>query len=385
MKDEQPTQIELRPTLLEIDLSAIAENFSMIRDRARGKKVMAVVKANAYGHGLVACARHLLECGADCLGVALLEEGIELRRAGISAPILVFGGIFTSQIRHFIDFDLELTASSVSKLEAIEETAQLLSKRAKVHLKIDTGMERIGVHHDHAETLFRAVLDCKHCEIRGVFSHFATLNEPDYSFASVQLERFLRCRELFQTVCPREQPLFHIGASSAVLRFPEALLDMVRPGIALYGVYPGNSLTESAPLKPAMRLLSKVVYFKVVRKGDGVSYGHTWRAPEDTRVVTIPVGYGDGYSRRLSNKADVLINGKRYPVIGRVCMDQIMVNIGADSAYNGDEVVLLGAQGEEAIRARELAEQIGTSAYEVLTATNTRVPRVYRSHGSGML
>lgn len=369
-----PDPISMRPTILDIDLDVLLENYEKIRRRVAPAKVMAVLKANAYGHGLIACARHLEQAGADAFGVALLEEGIALRRAGIQTPILVFGGIVGGQIKHFLDYNLDLTASSISKLEAIEAEAKARGKRARAHLKIDTGMERIGVHHYSAAGLFRRAQSCEHCDVVGIFSHFATAAESDLSFAAEQLHRF-------NTVCQQwtlpGMPVRHIANSGAILQLPGSYLDMVRAGICLYGVYPERPLAGRLELRPVMSLKSEVVYFKVVKAGSGISYGHTWRAETDTRVVTIPIGYGDGYPRALSNTGRVLIRGLSYPIVGRVCMDQIMVNIGLGEAYNGDEVVLIGQQGPSSITVEELAERAGMIPYELLTALNLRVPRRY--------
>ncbi len=366
-----------RPTTMEVNLAALGRNLKTIKRTVSPAKIMGVVKANGYGHGLVACAQKLVSEGIDYLGVAFVEEGIELRQAGITTPILVFGGIFGSQIKLYLDYDLELTASSVSKLRAIEETASTLKKRAKVHLKIDTGLERIGVHYYSAEELLKETLSCKFCECVGIFSHFATADSTDLTFMKLQLERFHEVLGFYEKhSVPR--PLRHIANSAALLQSKETHLDMVRPGISLYGVYSEPHLEKLLPLEPVMSLVSSVVYFKVVKKGNGVSYGHTWIAPEDTRIVTVPIGYGDGYSRRLSNVGSVLIRNKRYPIVGNVCMDQIMVNLGKDGeAYNGDRVVLIGSQGSEQITVNDIASQTGTIAHETLTSTNLRVPRKY--------
>ena len=369
----------LRPTVMTVSLGALSSNLMAIRGKLGTCQLMAVVKANAYGHGLIPCAEHFVKSGVDYLGVAFVEEGIELRKAGIEIPILVFGGIFDSQIKHFLEYDLDLTASSVGKLHGIEKTAEQLGKKARVHLKVDTGMERIGVHHYSAEPFVNSALEMKNCEIVGVFSHLATAAE-DSDFAAVQIQRFAKCIDYTKRVFGRagvDLPMFHLANSAGAILYPEAQLDMVRCGIALYGVYPDTSLRNEIGLTPAMKLHSRVVYFKVVKKGAGVGYGQTWLAPEDTRVVTVPIGYGDGYFRSLSNRGKVLINGKRYPIVGRVSMDQIMVNIGQDSAYVGDEVVLVGSQGDENISVGELADNASSYSYEMLTATNMRVPRVY--------
>jgi alanine racemase len=374
LADEEFT---LRPTIAEVSFGALRHNFEGVRQLAGEAKILATVKANAYGHGLIPVARKFLEFGAYGLGVAFLEEGIALRRAGIEAPILVLGGIIGNQISHFLHWNLMITASSVFKLEQIEETAAFLNKRAKVHLKIDTGMERIGVHHYNADKFFDAAQKCRHCDIEGVFSHFAASHSADGTFTKLQLERFLEALEYF----PRHDlpmPQRHIANSGAILQHPDTIFDMVRPGIMLYGVYPDKECRKTVPLLPVLTLKSRIVYFKVVPAGVPVGYDGSFVAPEQTRVVTIPVGYGDGYRRGLSNKGQVLIHGKRYPVIGRVSMDQTMVNIGWDSAYNDDEVVLIGAQENDCITCEELAELLDTSPYEILTAINTRVPRLYK-------
>lgn len=368
--------IAMRPTVIEVDLDALRGNVAGVRARVGRARIMASVKANAYGHGLVRSARALLEFGADELGVAFLEEGITLRRAGITAPILVLGGIIGNQIAHFIEYDLQITASSVFKLRQIDDTAASMGKRAQVQLKIDTGMGRIGIRHENAPQLFSAFQEVRHCDLRGIFSHFASSHDPDTRFTKLQLDCFLEALEYF----PRHglaMPVRHIANSAAVLQHPEAILDMVRPGIMLYGVYPGPEVAKTVSIRPVLSMKTRVVYFKVVRAGSSIGYDRTWTAPEDTRVVTLPVGYGDGYARSLSNRAQVLINGRRYPIVGRISMDQCMVAIGQDSAFSGDEVVLIGGQGEERISVEELAEHCGTIPYEILTMLNTRVPRIY--------
>ncbi len=368
--------IAVRPTTAWIDLDALRRNVAAVRAHVGGRKIMAVVKANAYGHGLVRTSTALLDYGVDELGVAFLEEGITLRRAGVTAPILVLGGIIGNQIQHFIEHGLMITASSAFKLEQIEAVAEEMGRRASVHLKIDTGMERIGMHWHSAATLFDAAVAAKHCDVRGVFSHLACADAADPAYTTLQLERFAEATAYFADR-GLQTPTLHIANSGAVLQHEPAWLDMVRPGLMLYGVYPSPSVRRTVTLEPVLSLTTRVVYFKVVPKGAPVSYDGRWVAPENTRVVTLPVGYGDGYARGLSMKASVLINGRRYPTIGSITMDATMVDIGGDSAFNGDEVVLLGARGAEAIRCEELADYLGTIPYEVLTMINTRVPRRY--------
>jgi alanine racemase len=369
-----------RPAVMTVDLGRLKRNFELLRAHVAPSRVMAVVKANAYGHGLERCALHLEAAGADFLGCAYVEEGVILRKAGVKIPILVFGGLLADQAKLYIENNLDVTASSVSKLEQIEAAAAALKRRARVHLKIDTGMERLGVHHYSAGALLERVLTLKWCDVVGIFSHFARADEEDTSFTRLQLERFLECARFFEkrSLPP---PLRHIANSAGALRFPEARLDMVRPGISLYGVAPAPGLAgacDAIGLEPVMALATKVVYFKVVKAGGGVSYGHLWRAPCDTRVVTLPVGYGDGYPRALSNRAEVLIRGARHPQVGAVCMDQMMVDLGpGGEAYNGDEAVLIGDQSGERVTVGELAERAGTIPYEILTGLNARIPRRY--------
>ncbi len=366
----------LRPTQVEVDLGRLSANLDAIRARVRPAKVMTVLKANAYGHGMVEVARHMVASGADSLGVAFLEEGILLRQRGIEAPILVLGGIIGNQIPLFLQHDLALTASSIGKLEQIEEAAGALGVTATVHLKIDTGMERLGVHYYSADGLLEASLRCRHCAIEGIYTHFANADAADLTHARLQIERFHEVLRFYERRS-LPVPTRHMANSAAILQLPESHLDLVRAGILLYGVYPSASVAHTVAVSPALAWKSRVVFFKVVQPDHPVSYGSTWVSDHPVRVVTLPVGYGDGYFRSLSNRGKVIIRGKTYPVIGTVCMDQTMVDIEGDSAYNGDEVVLLGESGGSAIRVEDLAAWAGTIPYEVLTNINTRVPRVY--------
>jgi alanine racemase len=362
--------------VVEVNLARLTENFRAIKAAVAPAAVMPIVKANAYGHGLAAVARHLVTLGATSLGVAFLEEAVALRGAGITLPILVMGGILGNQIPIFLRHGLTLTASSIDKLRQIDETAGAMGVTATVHLKIDTGMERIGVHYYNARGLLERAAECRHAVVEGIYSHFANSDAADLSSARLQLSRFQDVIEWYdkQGMTP---PVRHIANSGAILQLPESHLDLVRPGILLYGVYPSPEARRSIAVRPALSWKSRVVYFKVVTPGHPVSYGSTWQTDHPVRVVTVPVGYGDGYFRALSNATHVIIRGKKYPVVGRVCMDQIMVNIEGDSAYNGDPVVLLGTDGDEVITCEDLAGWAGTIAYEVLTNINTRVPRVY--------
>jgi alanine racemase len=367
----------VRPTLVEVNLTRLTENLRLIRQQVAPARVMTILKANAYGHGMVEVARHVVANGADYLGVAVLEEGILLREQGITAPILVLGGIMGNQVPLFLKYNLALTASSVEKLEQVEAAAVHMGLPARVHLKIDTGMERIGVHYYSAEVLLEASLGCRKVIVEGIYSHFASADSADLGYARLQLERFQEVLGFYQRRSLPPPPLRHMANSAAILQLPESYFDLVRPGILLYGVYPSSEVKRTLPVRPALTWKSNVVYFKVVQPGHPVGYGSTWQSDHLVRLITVPVGYGDGYFRSMSNKAEVIVRGKRYPMVGRVAMDQITVNIEWDSAYNGDEVLLIGEAGETAITVEDLAEWAGTIPYEILTNINTRVPRVY--------
>jgi len=377
---------ELRPTRLEVSLGRLAHNYHAIVAHVGPRtQVMPILKANAYGHGLVEVARRLETIGAPYVGVAYLEEGVRLRREGVRLPVLVLGGIVGEQIPRFLEHDLTLTASSVDKLRAIDACAAATGRRAKVHLKIDTGMERIGVHWYSASKLLDESLRVSHVDVEGVFTHFANADEADLTHAKLQLERFHEVLRFYEDRSV-PTPLRHAANSGAIVQMPESHLDLVRPGILFYGASPSPAVDKrTVEVRGALRWVTRVVYFKVVEAGNPVSYGSTWAPSERTRVVTLPVGYGDGYPRAVSRRgpAEVIVRGARRPIVGRVCMDQLMVDLGPEgTAYNGDEVVLLGradwgSDGGHEITAEQLAGWAETIAHDVLVSINTRVPRVY--------
>jgi alanine racemase len=370
------TNFGVRSTFVEVNLSQLSHNLQAIREKVSSAKVMIVMKANAYGHGLTEVAKYL-DPQVDYIGVAVLEEGILLREIGVKTPILVLGGIWGNQIPAYIENNLTLTAPSVERLEQIDQAAEAQGKKARVHLKVDTGMERIGVHYYNADKLLEAALRCKHVNVEGIFSHFANSDAADLSHARLQLERFNEVLRFYEKHS-LSMPIRHMANSGAILQLPDSYFDMVRPGILFYGVYPSPEAQRTVNVQPALAWKSRVVYFKVTQPGHPVSYGSTWQSDHNVRIVTVPVGYGDGYFRGMSNKAQVIIHGVRYPQVGRICMDQVMVNIEADSAFNGDEVILIGeAENGERVTVEELAEWADTIPYEILTNINTRVPRVY--------
>jgi len=369
----------VRPTLVEVDLKRLTDNFQVIRQHVTPAKVMPILKANAYGHGLLRVAQLMESLGADYIGVAVLEEGILLRENGIRMPILVLGGILGNQVPGFLKYDLTITASSIDKLCQVDEIAAHLGVKAKVHLKIDTGMERIGVHYYNAPNFLETSLKCRSIIVEGIYSHFANADLPDLREACLQLERFQEVLLFYDKHSIPPPPMRHMANSPAILQLPEASFDMVRPGLLLYGVYPSSQMPHTVTVRPALCWKSRVVYFKVILPGHPVGYGSIWQTDHMVRAVTVPVGYGDGYFRSMSQKARVILRGKKYPVVGRISMDQIVINIEWDSAYNDDEVILIGESGAESITCEDLADWAGTIPYEILTNINTRVPRIYKS------
>jgi alanine racemase len=374
--DPQISHLSQRPTRVEVALGAARHNLAQVR-QLTAAKVMPVVKANAYGHGILEMSRFYEAEGVDALAVGFLEEGILLRTNGIELPILVLGGMLSDQAGEFIQYNLIPTVSSMTKAEQMAAAARAQGVLTGVHLKIDTGMERIGVHRENALPFVEQAMELTGIRVDGIYSHFATADLPDDTFAPEQLQAFLDLLDEIEK-SGIKIPLRHLANSAGLIRFPEAHLDMVRPGLMLYGCYPAAWLAEQVDLQPVLSLKSQVAYFKVVAAERGISYGHRHVTGFQTRVVTVPVGYGDGYDRGLSNRGEVLIGGKKLPVTGTICMDQFMVDIGpAGSAWNGDEVVLIGNQGEECITVEEIAHTLGTVPWEVLTRLNTRIPRVY--------
>jgi len=365
-----------RPTHALIDLGALRRNYRALKALSGEQPIMAVVKANAYGHGLEDCVKALVDEGVSYFGVGFLEEGIAIRRAGIKTPILVLGGAVGYQAAHFLEFDLDLTVSSIALARSVAEQVKRNGKKARVHLKIDTGMGRIGVNWQNALPFIEEALSIPELEVRGLYSHFAAADDEDLSFTYKQLQRF---NEVLEKLNERGHniPDIHIANSGALFQHKESLFNMTRLGISLYGCQPSEETNIPIDLEPVMSLVSEVVFVKRVPEGTPVSYGCTWTAPKETTIATIPIGYGDGYPRALSNKGEVLIRGNRLPVIGRVCMDQIMVDCGDHHVEVGDPVALIGAQGKERISAEEMARWLNTISYEVTTTINMRVPRVF--------
>lgn len=362
----------MRPTYLEVNLSQLKKNLEAIRAQVAPAKVMPMIKANAYGHGVDGVAP-FIEPYVDYLGVAIVEEGIHLRELGIRKPILVAGGTMPDQVPLFAEYDLTLTGSSIELLERAEEVSRSTSERIKTHLKIDTGMERVGAREYEAEALILKASAYRHIIVEGIYTHLANSESADRTFSNVQLERFQEALDVYQKHSLPMPPLRHVCNSGGILNLPNAYFDMVRPGVLFYGVYPGEEVDRCIEVKPALTWRSHVAFSKRTQAGRPISYGSLWQSETETGIVTIPCGYADGYFRRMTNRAQVLINQKRYPQVGRICMDQFMVNVGDDEVNVGDEVVLLG----EGIFAEDLAFWMGTNEYEVMTNISARVSRVF--------
>lgn len=366
----------LRPTRAIVDLDAISGNVRAIEARVQ-VPVMAVIKADAYGHGLVPVAQHLQARGVGQFAVAFVEEGMTLRQAGITVPILVLGGIPVAQVPQLLDDGLDITVPSMAMLQAVDAAAAARGVRAVIHLKVDTGMGRLGVPSAHSGAFIEAALAARHCEIKAIYSHLACADDPTSPMTLRQLARFHdACAHFDRLGAP--MPLRHLANSGGVLHFPDTWLDMVRPGIMLYGVLPDPGARRTVPIRPGLRLVSQVAFAKTVPAGQTISYGATWTAPRETCVATVPIGYGDGYPRALSNCGKVLIHGRYRPIVGRVCMDQFVVDVGnAGDVHVGDEVVLIGTQDGASLTADDVGTLAGSFGYEVLTRIKARVPRDY--------
>ncbi len=363
-----------RATRAIVDLSAIAANVAGVRKRVGpSPHVMAVVKADGYGHGAVAVARAALASGADWLGVALPEEGEELRRAGIMGPILVLGLIQPEEACKVVEAGLDQAVASEELVAAVGRAAARVGKVIHVHLKVETGMGRIGVAPGEAVPLARRVAREKGLALRGVFSHLATADKADKTFAHEQLACFEAALSALRGA-GIEVPLRHIANSAAILDLPEATYDMVRPGIMMYGLPPSDEVTKSVPLRPAMTLVTRVAAVKGVPARTSISYGRTFTTKRRSVIATLPLGYADGLSRRLSNRWEVSIRGARVPLVGTICMDMCMADVtDLSEVERGEEAVLFG----EAPSATQMAERLGTINYEVVCAVGKRVPRVY--------
>ncbi len=376
-------------TIVQVDLACIAHNILALKGACRGTtRLMAVVKANGYGHGAIAVAKQALASGATDLGVARISEAAELRRAGITAPLLLFGDLHEDHVPYAADHDIRITLSSAADAKRLSQAAAALGVRLTAHIKVDTGMGRLGLYADPlsgTESAFTdvgcladiimGIVKLGPIEVEGIYTHFANADRTDKRHALRQFEIFTNLLTVLKQK-GFEPAIRHAANSAATIEMPQTHLDMVRTGIAVYGLWPSDEVDHSKiHLKPAMAVHSKIIQLKTVPAGFAVSYGSTFTTTRPSRIATVPIGYADGYSRLLSSKGAMLVRGAAVPVVGRVCMDFTMLDVSdvADAAL-GDDVVILGCQGAGCISADEIARRSGTINYEVATSFNCRMP-----------
>ncbi|PKL39675.1 MAG: alanine racemase [Spirochaetae bacterium HGW-Spirochaetae-1] len=368
-----------RKTFAEIDLRAIGNNIKVLKQKAgNDKKILLPVKADAYGHGIVEVSRYVEKNSLiDMLGVATLDEGIELRNAGIRLPILVLGLIIPNEesIQAILDYDLTQVVANILLPTKISHLARLKGKKARVHLKVDTGMGRIGCRPEDAAEIAVDVASLESIQLEGICTHFPVADEEDTAFTTRQIKTFANI--LIQVEKQGIHiPLRHSSNSAGIVYFQDETVNMIRPGIMSYGYFPAPGIDlNGVKLEPAMSLKSCIIFSKRVSKGVALSYGLTYTTPADSNIATIAIGYGDGYSRSLSNRAKVIIRGKTYPVVGRVTMDQLLINLGNDDYPLGEEVTLFG---REIVTINTIADWTGTISYEVTCSISKRVPRLYK-------
>lgn len=374
----------LRPVWAEINLDNLAFNMRQIRKISKSKDIIGVVKADAYGHGALDVAPVLLENGATSLAVAVVSEGVELRRGGIEAPIMILGFTPPSLIDNLLKYDIEQTVFSFDYAKELSRIAQRKHKKAKIHIALDTGMGRIGfLPNEESIHEVEKISELPNIEIKGLFSHFATADEKNKEYASYQLNNFNKFYEALKRRGVNIK-IRHIANSAAIIDLPETHFEAVRPGIILYGYYPSEEVYRSKiELKPVMELKTNIAHIKNVPSGQYISYGRKFQSSRESVIATLPVGYADGYTRLLFNKAKVIINGKFAPVVGRICMDQCMVDITdiEGEVKVGDEVILIGERNGVELNAEHIAEMLGTISYEVICMITKRVPRVYIKNG----
>ncbi|OGX31932.1 MAG: alanine racemase [Omnitrophica WOR_2 bacterium RIFCSPLOWO2_12_FULL_46_30] len=372
-----------RPTWAEINLKNLAYNFRLVKKLAgRGVKILVPVKADGYGHGLVAISERLQGLGVDYLGVASLDEGILLRRSGLTVPILVLSTVLADNIKPLLDYNLTQTVCTKELASKLNHEAKKRNILARVHIKVDTGMHRIGVAHKKAYSFIKAITKMGNIKIEGVFTHFPCAdNNPCFTEGQIRLFNAL-IRRLEKSGI--DIPLKHASNSSGVINYPEGYFNLVRPGLMIYGLSPSEGKPPEGGLRPKLRpllsLKTKIIYLKTVPKGSGISYGHTYVTPQAMRIATLPIGYGDGYPRSLSNKARCLISGREAKIVGRVCMDQLMVDVTKIKKVKiGQEAVLIGRQKNKSIKVEQLAELAGTIPYEIVCNLGGRIRRIYKN------
>lgn len=371
----------LRPSFATIDLSALAFNFSQIRKQI-GKipQIMGIVKANAYGHGSVVISKFLESKKiVSCFGVAFVEEGVELRNNGIKLPILALTHPAESQLQLYLENNIEVTICDLQIAKKLNSLSKKFGIDAIVHLKIDTGMGRIGIKPSDAKIFFDEIYKLKFLKVKGIFTHFSSSDDYDLTKAKFQLQLFNDAVKIAKEIFGNKI-IVHAANSGAVLQMPNSYFDMVRPGIIIYGYYPISETRKTFKIKSVMRIETEVVFKKSVPKNTSISYSGLFTTTDSTDIVSIPFGYADGYPRLLTNKTEVLIKGKKYKVVGRICMDQMMIDVGKKSKIKvGEKVILVGKDKTEFIGVDELTARLNNLSYEMLCGISPRVPRVYKN------
>ncbi len=365
-------------TWAEIYLDRLIDNYLFIRKMVGNKKIMAAIKADAYGHGAVEIARTLQQFGVDMFGVASAEEGIELRVAGINAKIIILSPVMDNQIDEIIEYNLIPTISEFTFFEKLNRKLQKLKRPMLVHIEVDTGMTRTGFPYEQTFNAVKKINNSPYIKIEGIFSHFP-LADSDGAFSKKQIKNFSQLIGQLHSVKIRPK-FIHLANSSGIFRFPDSHFNLVRPGITLYGLTPSFRIILNGNVKPVMSLKSRIVNIRRVPKGTPISYGHTYRTKRKSTIATVSVGYGDGYPRLLSNNAEVLCYGKRANIVGAICMDLMMIDVtDIPQARLGDVVTLIGRDGNEEIKAEELAKKCNTIVYEITSGIGPRVARVFKN------
>lgn len=371
-----------RPTIVELDREALLHNLGELKKcLSSSTEIMVIVKSNSYGHGIDIVPGVFAGAGVGHFGVAITEEGVRLREDGVEGTIVVLEGVYSGQFESLLEYDLTPVVFNIENAKELNEFFAARNAAGKVHLKIDSGMGRVGVPSAEFESFFKAIKECTHLEVEGIMSHFAQSELEDKTFTDIQLEVFKNALSVASSL-GIEPKYKHLSNSAAIVGYKDSEFNMVRPGIMLYGAYPQGEEVEKygekINLKPAMTLKTKILDIKKVSAGETVSYGRTYKCERDSLIALLPIGYGDGFMRSLSNKGEVLIKGKRCPIRGRVCMDLTMVDVTEVGASVGDEVILIGSQNGETIRAEEVATLAGTISYEVFCSLTERVPRLLK-------
>jgi len=379
-----------RRTRAEINLKAFKHNLQNLKTALGSKtEIMAIVKADAYGHGALPCAKTAIESGVGYLGAGVIEEGIELRKNGIKDPVLILGGIFADEVADLVHHNLSTILSTSHLAEALSREGKKQGKTVNIHIKIDTGMNRLGVYPEDLLALTEKIGSLPNLKIEALSTHFSSADDEDLSITNQQIELFKKALNKLTNagIIPS---LTHLSNTSAIFRFPESHSKMVRPGLILYGALPSpilNSVVQNfcknenlKNFEPVMQWKSRIILLKSVQKGQALSYSRKYFTQKDSRIATIPIGYADGLSRRLSNNMEVLVKGKRVPQVGTICMDMSLIDVSeVPNVQIGDEVVIFGKQGEEVIQVEELAQKANTLPYEILCNVGKRVPRIYQN------